>query len=353
MAEVTLTFDNSTGWLPIDFTEVTVTRRAFRSGETAYLINGRKVRLKDIHRLTASLGQSYTVVGQGLVDAALSQRAEERRGLFEHAADLTGLRLKAAEAERNLAETQSNTARLTDLLAEVEPRLRSLERAARQANEYRDVRDRLRCSSAVISVVCCLTSMSDWPQSRTSALAGESSAETVQTWHDELTARAAAHASERDDVADVLEQHRAGLQATAEQLRRVLHEREIAGERLAALVRRREDMAETQQGLEEQITGVLADLEDVRAQLAAADESAAAAREERDKADAAIAQSGPSAPPPNGSTPGYWRWSPTANARSPMPPGARRCSFSGPKPTPPSGNDPAKPQAIAASGWSG
>ena len=66
MAEVTLTFDNSTGWLPIDFAEVTVTRRGFRSGETAYLINGRKVRLKDVHQLTASLGQSYTVVGQGL-----------------------------------------------------------------------------------------------------------------------------------------------------------------------------------------------------------------------------------------------------------------------------------------------
>ena len=121
------------------------------------------------------------------------------------------------------------------------------------------------------------------------ALAGESSAETVQTRHDELTARAAAMRTERDDAADVLEQHRAGLQTTAEQFRRVLHEREIAGERLAALVRRREDMAETQQGLEEQITGVLADLEDVRAQLAAADAAAAAAREERDKADAAMA----------------------------------------------------------------
>jgi len=289
MAEVTLTFDNATSWLPIDFTEVTVTRRAFRSGETAYLINGRKVRLKDIHRLTASLGQSYTVVGQGLVDAALSQRAEERRGLFEHAADLTGLRLKAAEAERNLAETQSNTARLTDLLAEVEPRLRSLERAARQANEYRDVRDRLRMLQRGHFRRLLLDVTERLAAVEQVALAGESSAETVQTRHDGLTARAAAMRTERDDAADVLEQHRAGLQATAEQLRRVLHEREIAGERLAALVRRREDMAETQQGLEEQITGVLADLEDVRAQLAAADASAAAAREERDKADAAMA----------------------------------------------------------------
>src|SRR5262245_5900826 len=144
MAEVAVTFDNATGWLPIAFAEVTVNRRAFRSGENQYLINGRKVRLKDVAHLTASLGHSHTVVGQGLVDAALSQRAEERRGLFEHAADLTGLRLKAAEAERSLAETETNSTRLTDLLDELEPRLKTLERAARQAREWQGVHDRLR-----------------------------------------------------------------------------------------------------------------------------------------------------------------------------------------------------------------
>jgi chromosome segregation protein len=288
MAEVTLTFDNSTGWLPIDFTEVTVTRRAFRSGETAYLINGRKVRLKDIHRLTASLGQSYTVVGQGLVDAALSQRAEERRGLFEHAADLTGLRLKAAEAERNLAETEANPARLTDLLAEVEPRLRSLERAARQANEYRDVRDRLRMLQRGHFRRLLLDVNQRLVAVEQAAATGQSAAETIQNQHDRLVARAAALRAERDQAGDVLEQHRAGLQATAEQLRRVMHEREIVSERLASLIRRREDMTETQQGLEEQITSVLANLEDVRAQLAAADAAAGSAREERDRADAAM-----------------------------------------------------------------
>src|SRR5215204_2993089 len=141
MAEVAVTFDNSTGWLPIEFSEVTVTRRAYRSGENHYLINGKRVRLKDVAHLTASLGQSHTVVGQGLVDAALSQRADERRGLFEHAADLTGLRMKAVEAERSLAETETNSARIADLLSEVEPRVRSLERAAKQAKEWKGVHD--------------------------------------------------------------------------------------------------------------------------------------------------------------------------------------------------------------------
>ncbi|MBA2452524.1 MAG: chromosome segregation protein SMC [Chloroflexia bacterium] len=143
MAEVVLTLDNSDGDLPLEFSEITVARRAYRSGESQYLINGSRVRLKDIQQLTAPLGQSHTIIGQGLVDAVLSQRPEDRRGLFEHAAGITGLRLRANDAERGLAETAGNAQRLHDILAELEPRVRSLERSARQAREYGVVRDRL------------------------------------------------------------------------------------------------------------------------------------------------------------------------------------------------------------------
>jgi len=85
MAEVGLVLDNSAAWLPSDFTEVTVARRSFRSGDSEYLANGQRVRLKDVLYLLAQarIGHdSYTVIGQGLVDQALSLRAEERRGLF-------------------------------------------------------------------------------------------------------------------------------------------------------------------------------------------------------------------------------------------------------------------------------
>ncbi|HYI15764.1 MAG TPA: chromosome segregation protein SMC [Thermomicrobiales bacterium] len=143
MAEVVLTLDNRDGDLPLPFIEITVTRRAFRSGESQYLINGGRVRLKDIQQLVAPLGQSYTIIGQGLVDAALSQRPEERRGLFEHAAGISGLRLRANEAERSLSETSANAQRMRDILSELEPRVRSLERSARLAREYGTVRDRL------------------------------------------------------------------------------------------------------------------------------------------------------------------------------------------------------------------
>jgi chromosome segregation protein len=144
MAEVTLTLDNSSGELPIEYQEVSVSRRAYRSGENQYLINGSRVRLKDVNHITASLGQAHTVIGQGLVDAALSQRPEERRGLFEHAAGITGLRLKYAATSRHLAETTTNSTRLEDLLNELEPRLRTLERQAKQARESAEVHDALR-----------------------------------------------------------------------------------------------------------------------------------------------------------------------------------------------------------------
>src|SRR5438132_1259397 len=85
MAEVSITVDNSDHLLPLDFSEVTLTRRAFRSGENEYYINKSRVRLRDVLDVASTLGQAYTVVGQGLVDAALSLRPEERRELFEEA----------------------------------------------------------------------------------------------------------------------------------------------------------------------------------------------------------------------------------------------------------------------------
>ncbi len=143
LAEVSLTIDNSSGLLPIEFSEVNVTRRAHRSGENQYLINGNRVRLRDIQQLTAPLGQAHTIVGQGLVDAVLSQRPDDRRGLFEHAAGVTGLRMQTVSAERGLAEAEENAQRLGDIIGELEPRVRSLARRARQAHQYESVREEL------------------------------------------------------------------------------------------------------------------------------------------------------------------------------------------------------------------
>jgi chromosome segregation protein len=141
MAEVSLTFDNSDSWLPIEFSEVTITRRAYRSGGNEYLINGARVRLRDIAEMLAQGGLSqrtYTVIGQGLVDAALSLRPQERRELFEEAAGITVYRKRRQEALKRLEDTHHNLERVHDIIREISPRLRRLER------EVERVRDQQR-----------------------------------------------------------------------------------------------------------------------------------------------------------------------------------------------------------------
>jgi chromosome segregation protein len=139
MAEVTLTLDNSEGWMPIDFTEVSVTRRAHRSGDNEYLINDQQVRLTDVLDLfrRAQVGQnSYAHMSQGLVDEVLALRPGERRELIEEAADLKRHRHQLTLSERRLVETRDNLGHVRMLIREVEPRLRQLERQSRKAERY-------------------------------------------------------------------------------------------------------------------------------------------------------------------------------------------------------------------------
>lgn len=147
MASVTITFDNSVGWLPVDFSEVAITRRAYRDGRNEYLLNGQAVRLKDLNELLAQSGLSertYTILGQGMVDASLALKADERRRLFEEAAGIGLYRSRREEALRRLENTQRNLERVLDILAELEPRLRLLEKQARRAQEYAQIQADLR-----------------------------------------------------------------------------------------------------------------------------------------------------------------------------------------------------------------
>src|SRR5512142_2686895 len=139
MASAEIMFDNSANWLPVDFAEVGITRRAYRDGHNDYLLNGQHVRLRDMNELLAASGLSertYTIVGQGLVDASLALKADERRRLFEEAAGVGLYRVRREEAIKRLETTQRNLERVQDILAELEPRLKTLERQARRAKEY-------------------------------------------------------------------------------------------------------------------------------------------------------------------------------------------------------------------------
>src|SRR5512138_2612800 len=139
MASSEIIFDNTAGWLPVDFAEVAVARRAYRDGHNEYLLNGQQVRLRDMNELLAASGLSertYTILGQGLVDASLALKADERRRLFEEAAGVGLYRVRREEALKRLEATERNLERVQDIMAEVGPRLKTLERQARRANEY-------------------------------------------------------------------------------------------------------------------------------------------------------------------------------------------------------------------------
>lgn len=147
MASVSISFNNENNWLPIDYAEVVLTRRAYRDGQNEYLINNQRVRLKDFHELLAKTGLSdrtYTIIGQGLVDLALSIKPDERRKLFEEAAGIGLYQTRKEEALKRLEVTQRNLERALDILDEIKPRLRSLERQAIKVGEYKTVQDNLQ-----------------------------------------------------------------------------------------------------------------------------------------------------------------------------------------------------------------
>lgn len=149
MATVSIKFNNEDKWLPIDYSEVVLTRRAYRDGKNDYLINNQKVRLKDFTELLGKTGLSdrtYTIIGQGLVDTVLSFRPDERSKLFEEASGIGLYQNRKSEAVRRLDLTERNLERALDIIAEIKPRVRSLEKQAARVIEYKTVQDLLKQS---------------------------------------------------------------------------------------------------------------------------------------------------------------------------------------------------------------
>lgn len=146
-AEITLTFNNSDGRLALETDEVHITRRIYRSGEGEYLINRQPSRLRDIRDLLAGTGlgtQAYSVIEQGKVDVLLQSSARDRRMIFEEAAGISRFKAKKIEALRRLERVEQNLLRLSDIVDEVENRLRSVRSQAGKARRYKEHSDRLQ-----------------------------------------------------------------------------------------------------------------------------------------------------------------------------------------------------------------
>ncbi|RMF93256.1 MAG: chromosome segregation protein SMC, partial [Planctomycetota bacterium] len=146
-AEITLTLDNSKGIFPIETDEVHITRRVYRSGEGEYLINRQPARLRDIRDLLAGTGLSthaYSIIEQGKIDQLLQASPLERRAVFEEAAGISRFKSRKLEALRRLERIDQNLLRLSDIVDEVESRLRVVRSQAGKARRYREYTERLR-----------------------------------------------------------------------------------------------------------------------------------------------------------------------------------------------------------------
>ncbi|MGE5580960.1 MAG: chromosome segregation protein SMC [Bacillota bacterium] len=146
LAEVSIILDNSDNSLPVDFTEISVTRKLFRSGESEYLINKSAVRLKDVLELFYDTGlgkEAYSVIGQGKIDAILSVKPEERRNILEEAAGIIKYKTRKQVAERKLEETDNNLLRLEDILRELQAQLGPLEAQSVLAEKHLDLKEQL------------------------------------------------------------------------------------------------------------------------------------------------------------------------------------------------------------------
>ena len=147
VSEITLTFDNSKNVLPIDYSEVCITRRLFRTGESEYLLNKTPVRLRDIRELFLDTGigtESYSIMEQGKIDFILQSKPAERRYIFEEVAGVSKYKSKREEALRKLEKVGQDMLRLNDILSELESQKSKLDTQARKARQYQKYLDELK-----------------------------------------------------------------------------------------------------------------------------------------------------------------------------------------------------------------
>ena len=268
MAEVRIVLDNADGWLPLAFEEVVVSRRAYRNGDNEYYLNQSRVRLKDITELflKAQVGQnSYAFMSQGLVDEVLTLRPDERRGLIEEAADVRLHRVKLDDASNRLRATRENLDRIGMIVAEIEPRLRQLERQANRA----DVHARL---SGELAEALHLLFGHQWQEAQDALAAARAACDQRQqecdTVRKEFASReegvaaiTAATQERRQEIANREEAHR-----NLEEYRRDLQRRiTLDGERQSMLAGRGEELAseiETLRAEREEMARLLAQHEE-------------------------------------------------------------------------------------------
>ena len=263
-AEVHLTLDNTDGSLPLDFAEVTITRRVFRSGEGEYLINGVPCRMRDIHDLFMDTGigrQAYSVINQNEVDLILSLRSEDRRSLIEEAAGVQKYRHRKQEAQRKLDHTEQNLLRLSDIIGELESQVEPLAEQAEQARQYRELSQELARIKRALLVDEFQAASANIERARQREF---DLAEELQRARTEIETLGAAEAGLRAELGRVeqeLEELRALAARTASEAQRAHSEASLRQEKLRAAAARRDQLQQDIEQISARIAQAGAELE--------------------------------------------------------------------------------------------
>jgi chromosome segregation protein len=303
-AEVFLTIDNSDRLLPLPYDEVTIGRRAYRNGENEYTINRTRARLRDVLDAVAPLGSSYTLINQGLVDSALALQPEERRRLFEDAAEIGPYQAKKHEAERRLRETETNLIRLSDLVSELEPQLRTLKRQARDAEAVGAVEAELQGLLRRWYAVQWTATTERLSAAETAEQTAAASLSAARTQREALTETLLADRERLRQQRAGLDQQRAALSARDQQYQQIARERAVTAERATGLDQRQAErtqraaqlatqaeQAEAQaEQAQREATELGATLEQARQRFTTAEQALARELAERRTAEAALAQ---------------------------------------------------------------
>jgi chromosome segregation protein len=272
MAEVTAVFDNSDRVLPLDFSEVSVTRRVHRSGDGDFFINGVACRLRDIQELFLDTGigkEAYSVINQTEIDAILSIRPEDRRELFEEVAGIKKYRVRKREAERRLEHTRTNLIRITDIINELEQQIGPLAEQSEQARRYQELANELNGlkRGLLVDRYRSLLQARDRVAARQEELARE--VEQVRAQGAEIETSEDKYRAELTEAEDRLERARAHAASLAAQATAADGEAALRRERLTALAARR--------------TQIEADIEQLQAREAEAEGEIARARADAER----------------------------------------------------------------------
>jgi chromosome segregation protein len=238
MAEVTLVIDNSTGILPIDFSEVAITRRLFRSGESEYAINNSTCRLRDITELLLDTGigvEGYSLIGQGHIVDIISNKSDSIKEIFEESAGIVSYRKKKEDAEKKLASSSVNMERVADIIGEIEGRIDGLREDSAKASEYLELRDRYKDLEINITLKSIETIEQKAQEYKLDVVQLQEQLDAAATEKTDIYKELESLRVRSENLDELSNETRETLIASIEEINTLVNRSEVGSERLAAI----------------------------------------------------------------------------------------------------------------------